>query len=98
MPPSVAAALHTWKSRSTYKEHFTAKTAQKIQSRNNILGKLAGTSWGRERVGGKGAKGDTLRPTAQALAYCIAGYCATHSNELDVQPNEAMRRFWGPLL
>lgn len=52
----------------SYNQHIT-KTAQKIKSRNNILSKLAGTSWG--------ADGNTLRTAALALTYSAAEYCAT---------------------
>ncbi|KAG5858281.1 hypothetical protein JTB14_027623 [Gonioctena quinquepunctata] len=72
----------------TYKQHLT-KTAQKIKSRNNILCKLAGTTWG--------ADASTLRSTALAMTYSVAEYCApvwyrsSHTHKIDVQLNESMR-------
>ncbi|KAG5889613.1 hypothetical protein JTB14_024034 [Gonioctena quinquepunctata] len=65
----------------TYKQPLT-KTAQKIESRNNILCKLAGTTWG--------ADASTLRSTALAMTYSVAEYCApvwyrsSHTHKIDV--------------
>ena len=50
----------------SFKEH-TTKTADKLKSRNNLLSKLAGTSWG--------ASANTLRTSALALCYSVAQYC-----------------------
>ena len=50
----------------TFKEHCR-KTKMKISSRNNILQKLTGTTWG--------AKPPTIRTTAMALCLSTAEYC-----------------------
>jgi len=50
----------------SYQQHLT-KTAGKLQSRNNLLMKLAGSSWG--------ANANTLRSSALALCYSVAEYC-----------------------
>ena len=50
----------------SYRQHLT-KTAGKLQSRNNLLMKLAGSSWG--------ANDNTLRSSALALCYSVAEYC-----------------------
>lgn len=72
----------------TDKTHLE-KLAQKLKSRNNILHKLAGTSWG--------CNGITLRTAALALVYSTAEYCCSawlnsaHVNKIDIQLNETMR-------
>ena len=48
-------------------EHLK-KTAAKVGTRNNLLGMLAGSSWG--------AAAQTLRTAALALCYSAAEYCA----------------------
>ena len=78
----------------TYQDHLK-KTAAKISSRNNLLSKLAGTSWG--------AKAQTLKTTALALCYSTAEYCApvwsrsSHAKLVDVQLNTSMRTITGTL-
>ena len=49
----------------TYKEHLE-KTAGKLKTRNNLLMKLAGSSWG--------AHANTLRTSAFALCYSVGEY------------------------
>jgi len=76
----------------TYKEHLT-KTAAKIKTRNNLIQKLANSSWG--------ADAHTLRISTLALTYSVAEYCApvwansAHVNKIDVQLNSAMRTILG---
>lgn len=78
----------------SYKEHLT-KLAMKLRSRNNILHKLCGTSWG--------SSADTLRTSALGLVYSAAEYCApvwlnsTHTQKVDTQLNEAMRIISGTI-
>lgn len=78
----------------TYHEHLK-KTAAKITTRNNLLSKLAGTSWG--------ASAQTLKTTALALCYSTAEYCApvwsrsSHTKLVDVQLNTSMRTITGTL-
>jgi len=50
----------------SYREHLT-RTAAKLNSRNNLITKLAGTSWG--------ACANTLCTSALALCYSVAEYC-----------------------
>ena len=78
----------------TYHEHLK-KTAAKVSTRNNLLSKLAGTSWG--------ARAQTLKTTALALCYSTAEYCApvwsnsSHTKLVDVQLNTSMRTITGTL-
>ncbi len=78
----------------TYHDHLK-KTAAKVSSRNNLLSKLAGTSWG--------ARAQTLKTTALALCYSAAEYCApvwsrsSHTKLVDVQLNTSMRIITGTL-
>ncbi len=78
----------------TYHDHLK-KTAAKVSSRNNLLSKLAGTSWG--------ARAQTLKTTALALCYSAAEYCApvwsrsSHTKLVDVQLNMSMRIITGTL-
>jgi len=51
----------------SYREHLT-KTAGKLKNQNNLLMKLAGSTWG--------ASTNTLRPSALALRCSAAEYCA----------------------
>ena len=68
----------------TFKEHLM-KTAAKLKTRNNLLMKLAGTTWGADAV--------TLRISALALCYSVAEYCApvwsqsSHTKLVDVHLN-----------
>lgn len=76
----------------TFKQHLS-NVAAKVKTRNNILQKLAGTSWG--------ANAQVLRTTALALSYSVAEYCcptwinSTHTKQVDVQLNQAMRIITG---
>ncbi|KAL4153873.1 hypothetical protein QTP88_001706 [Uroleucon formosanum] len=64
-------------------------TKNKIKSRNNIISKLAETSWG--------CSAGTLRTSVLSLVYSVAEYYApvwtrsAHCNKIDVQLNAAMR-------
>jgi len=78
----------------SFGEHLR-KTAAKVSTKNNLLGMLAGTSWG--------ASAPTLRTSALALCYSVAEYCAPvwsrspYIRLVDVQLNEAMRTVSGTL-
>ncbi len=78
----------------TYHNHLK-KTAAKVSSRNNLLRKLASTSWG--------ARAQTLKTTALVLCYSTAEYCApvwsrsSHTRLVDVQLNRSMRTITGTL-
>jgi hypothetical protein len=78
----------------SYKEHLT-KVAGKLKTRNNLLTKLVGTSWG--------ADANTMRTSATALCYSVGEYCApvwersAHTHLVDVQLNAAMRLITGTL-
>ena len=78
----------------SYKEHLS-RTAAKLKTRNNLLMKLAGSTWG--------ANASTLRSSAMALCYSVAEYCApvwsrsAHTGLVDVQLNSAMRLITGTL-
>ncbi|KAF0721713.1 Uncharacterized protein FWK35_00024114 [Aphis craccivora] len=72
----------------TYKHHIE-NTAVKLKTRNNIIHKLAGSSWG--------AAMPTLRTSALALVYSAAEYASpvwlnsSHCSKIDVQLNHSMR-------
>ena len=74
------------------REHLT-RTAAKLQSRNNLIAKLAGTSWG--------ASASTLRTSALALCYSAAEYCcpvwarSSYTNLIDTQLHSSMRLISG---
>ena len=78
----------------SFHEHLR-KTAAKVSTRNNLLGMLAGTSWG--------ASAPTLRTSALALCYSVEEYCAPvwsrspYTRLVDVQLNEAMCTVSGTL-
>ena len=78
----------------SYREHLT-KTAGKLKNRNNLLMKLAGSTWG--------ASANTLRSSALVLCYSAAEYCApvwsrsAHTSWVDVQLNSTMRLISGIL-
>jgi len=78
----------------SYREHLT-NTAGKLKNRNNLLMKLAGSTWG--------ASANTLRSSALALCYSAAEYCApvwsrsAHTSQVDVQLNSTMRLILYPL-
>ncbi|KAL4092463.1 hypothetical protein QTP88_026964 [Uroleucon formosanum] len=72
----------------TFKPHLEG-LKNKLKTRNNIISKLAGTTWG--------CKANTLHASAMALVYSAAEYCApawtrsTHSKKIDIQLNHTMR-------
>jgi len=72
----------------SFKPHLT-KTAAKLKNRNNLLTKLAGSSWG--------ADADTLRSSTLALCYSVGEYFApvwcrsAHTGLVDAQLNSMMR-------
>ncbi|KAJ2950833.1 hypothetical protein O0L34_g9105 [Tuta absoluta] len=78
----------------TFRNHLT-KTAAKLKTRNNIVQKLTGTTWG--------ATASSLRTTALSLVYSTAEYCApvwknsAHVSEIDTQLNHTMRLITGCL-
>jgi hypothetical protein len=78
----------------TFKLHIE-KLQQKLKTRNNIIHKLAGTSWG--------ANVHTLRVTGLALVYSTAEYCcpawknSAHVNKVDAQLNTTLRIITGTL-
>jgi len=78
----------------SYREHLT-KTAGKLKNRNNLLMKLAGSTWG--------ASTNTLRSPVLTLCYSAAEYCApvwsrsAHTSQVDVQLNSTMRLISGTL-
>ena len=73
----------------SYKHHLTKTATIKLRSRNNLLSKLAGSSWGTNAA--------TLRSTALALCYSLVEYCcrvwsrSSHTDLVDVQLNNTMR-------
>lgn len=78
----------------TFKKHLT-NTAAKLKTRNNIVQKLASTTWG--------ATAKTLRSAALGLVYSAAEYCApvwlnsAHTNKIDCQLNASMRIISGTI-
>ncbi|UYV80111.1 hypothetical protein LAZ67_18001732 [Cordylochernes scorpioides] len=76
----------------TFRQHLE-KTRDKLKTRNNIMTRLAGTTWG--------CDADTLRTTALALVYSVAEYCApvwersSHTDSIDAQLNQTMRLITG---
>src|SRR3978361_957191 len=68
---------------------------QKLKTRNNIIYKLAGTTWG--------ANANTLRTSALALVYSTAEYCcpvwknSNHVSKVDTQLNTTMRIITGTI-
>ena len=77
-----------------YREHLE-KMKQKLKTRNNIIYKLAGTTWG--------ANANTLRTSALALVYSTAEYCcpvwknSNHVSKVDTQLNTTMRIITGTI-
>ena len=77
-----------------YRDHLV-KISAKIKTRNNLLQKLTGTTWG--------AKAETLRTSAMALCYSVAEYCApvwcrsAHTSMIDSQLNSTMRIISGTI-
>ena len=78
----------------TYKQHLEALRG-KVSARNNLLRRLAGTSWG--------ASTPTLRTGALALVFSTAEYAAqawcrsTHTRKLDCALNDTLRLITGCL-
>ena len=78
----------------TFKHHLESLRA-KVSSRNNLLRRLAGSSWG--------ANASTLRTGALALVYSAAEYAApawcrsVHTRKLDTTLNETLRIITGCL-
>jgi Reverse transcriptase (RNA-dependent DNA polymerase). len=78
----------------TFKCHLY-KTAQKLKTRNNIIQKLCGSSWG--------SSTPVLRTSVLALVYSVAEYCAPvwlnscHVNAVDTQLNNSMRIISGAI-
>ena len=78
----------------TYRHHLETVRA-KVSSRNNLLCRLAGSSWG--------ASTRTLRTSALALVYSAAEYASpawcrsSHTNKLDTCLNNTMRIMTGCL-
>jgi len=78
----------------TFRSHMV-KTAAKVQTRNNLITKLAGSTWG--------PSVRTLRTAALALCFSVAEYCApvwcrsTHTKLVDIQLNSVMRTVSGSL-
>ena len=73
----------------SFKQHCE-NFAGKIQSRNNLLSKLANSRWG--------ANPHVMRTTALAMCYSVAEYAcpvwldSTHSKLIDVALNETCRK------
>jgi len=78
----------------SYREHLT-KTAGQLKNQNNLLMKLAGSTWG--------ASANTPQSSALALCYSATEYCApvwscsAHTSQFDVQLNSTMRLISGTL-
>ena len=78
----------------TYREHLQ-KTAAKVNTRNNIIQKLAGASWG--------ASASVLKTSALALCYSVAEYCcpiwraSAHAKLVDTKLATTMRLISGTL-
>lgn len=78
----------------SFKKHLT-QTAAKLNTRNNILHKLCGTTWG--------SSASTARSSALGLVYSTAEYCApvwlnsSHTGKVDVQLNNTMRIISGTI-
>ncbi len=78
----------------THKAHLE-KVGQKLKTRNNLIQKLAGSTWG--------SNGSTLRTAAMGLVYSTAEYCcpvwlrSVHVDKVDVQLNTTLRTVTGTL-
>lgn len=76
----------------SFREHLS-RTAEKLKTRNNIIQKLCGTTWG--------ARASTLRSSALGLVFSTAEYCAPvwlnspHVHKIDAQLNNTMRMIAG---
>ena len=95
MPPNLSwgdSRLYTVLQRTLDKDW---QTAGKLKNRNNLLMKLAGSTWG--------ASANTMQSPALALCYSGAEYCtpvwsrSAHTSQDDVQLNSTMRLFSGTL-
>lgn len=79
----------------TYLQH-AEKLLAKICTRNNLLRKLTGTTWG--------ASASCLRTTALGLVYPCAEYCSStwinsvHTAKIDVELNKTMRLITGTVM
>lgn len=77
-----------------FKEHLL-KTAEKLKTRNNIIQKLCGSSWGASTI--------VLRTSALALVYSVAEYCSPvwmnscHAKLVDIELNNTMRVISGSI-
>ena len=75
--------------------HKNGSKGSQLRMRNNIVSKLAGSTWG--------AQTPTLRTAALALCFSMAEYCAqvwcrsSHVDLVDVQLNAALRTITGSL-
>ncbi|XP_060518350.1 uncharacterized protein LOC132697064 [Cylas formicarius] len=78
----------------SFKQHLQ-NTAAKLRTRNNIIHKLCGTTWG--------SNASTLRCSALGLVYSTAEYCApvwlnsAHTRLVDTQLNTTMRLISGTI-
>jgi len=78
----------------SYREHLSGSAA-KLKSRNNLIAKLAGISWG--------ASASTLCTSALALCYSVAEYCcpvwarSSYTNLIDTKLHSAMHLISGCL-
>lgn len=78
----------------TFNKHLT-NIAAKLKTRNNIIQKLTGTTWGTKAV--------NLRIAALGLVYPVAEYCAQvwmnsiHVTKIDTQLNHTMRLITGAI-
>ena len=73
----------------------TSNVKAKVATRNNLISKLANTSWGTNQ--------ETLRTSALALCYSTAEYCSPvwsrscHAKKVDPELNKACRTITGNL-
>jgi len=71
-------------------------TTVKVRTRNNLITKLAGSTWG--------ASARTLHTATLALCFSVAEYCApvwchsSHTKLVDIQLNSAMRTISGSIM
>jgi hypothetical protein len=78
----------------TFKDHLI-KLSAKIKTRNNVIHKLAGTTWG--------STAETLRISALSLVHSAAEYASavwlnsSHTGLIDVQLNNTLRIISGAL-
>jgi len=72
------------------------KTAAKVRTRNNLITKLAGSTWG--------DSARTLRTATLALCFLVVEYCApvwcrnAYTKLVDIQLNSAMRTISGSIM